>query len=223
MVRVSLNWTRGQRRCAQVRAARCAIVASLTVALGVLGFPALAAALPTLPDGRGYEMVTPLNKNDLEVGPGIGSTNGNAVNWEAIGGCCGASSAASTLFQSTRSSSGWQTASKTPTPPGPLEGLEQEQQPLWWSADLGTTIYTTPATYDQSAVNRNPLGPGDTTSPTSFLDLYEQSPSATSPVWLTQAGPGPQRRGHEPRQLDLRGRHPGRQQRAVQHSGVAYA
>jgi hypothetical protein len=155
------------------------------VVLGALGLPALAAAT-SLPDGRGYEMVTPLDKNDLEVGPGIGSTNGNAVNWEAIGGCCGASSAASTLFQSSRSSSGWQTTSKTPTPPNQLEGLFQEQQPLWWSADLGTTIYTTPATYD-SHVDRNPA-PNGPPPPTSFLDLYEQGSTGTM-SWLTQPFP----------------------------------
>ena len=187
------------------------------IVLGALGMPALAAAT-SLPDGRGYEMVTPLDKNDLEVGPGIGSTNGNAVNWEAIGGCCGASSAASTLFQSTRSSSGWQTTSKTPTPPNQLEGLFQEQQPLWWSADLGTTIYTTPASYD-SHVNRNPA-PDGPPPPTNFLDLYEQGSSGTMTLAHAAVPLAVRLRGrHHTGQRDLCDRHRRWQQRGVQHPG----
>src|SRR5689334_4185263 len=71
------------------------VVASCVVALAA----ALPAAALALPDGRGYEQVTPLDKNAQEVGPGVAGTDshaGNAVNWEAIGGCCGATSAAST-------------------------------------------------------------------------------------------------------------------------------
>jgi hypothetical protein len=153
--------------------------------LGALGLPALAAA-QTLPDGRAYEMVTPLDKNGLEVGPGIGSTNGNAVDWQTIGGCCGSTSAASELLQSNRTASGWQTTAKTPTPPAgnnPLVGLFEEQQPVWYSSDLSKTIYTTPAFYPPGVAN--PPGPGST----SFLDLYEQSADGTM-TWLSQ-GPQP--------------------------------
>ena len=42
----------------------------------------------TLPNGRAYEQVTPVDKNGVDTGVGTPSTNGNAVNWEAIGGCC---------------------------------------------------------------------------------------------------------------------------------------
>ena len=132
-------------------------------------------------------MVTPLDKNGIEVGPGIGSTDGNAVNWQAIGGCCGSTSAASSLFQSTRTATGWQTTAKTPTPPAgnsPLVGLFEEQQPVWYSSDLTKTIYTTPAFYPPGVAN--PPGPGST----SFLDLYEQG-SDGSMSWLSQgSAPG---------------------------------
>src|ERR1700727_3830120 len=175
---------RGRHSCAYTRAVRCAIAASLTAALCVLGLPAYAAARP---DGRGYEMVTPLDKNGIEVGPGSGSTDGNAVNWQAIGGCCGSTSAASSLFQSTRTATGWQTTAKTPTPPAgtsPLVGLFEEQQPVWYSSDLTKTIFTTPAFYPPGVAN--PPGPGST----SFLALYEQG-SDGSMSWLSAgAAPG---------------------------------
>lgn len=146
---------------------------------------ALPAAALALPDGRGYEQVTPLDKNAQEVGPGVTGTDsnaGNAVNWEAIGGCCGATSAASTLYQSARTASGWQTTAKTPTPPTPLVGLFEEQQPMWWSPDLSKTIYLTPSSY--TANDARPPGPGET----AFFDLYEQDASGVL-SWLT--GPFP--------------------------------
>lgn len=147
-------------------------------ALLVLAAPSMALALP---DGRGYEMVTPVDKNGNEVGPGTPSTDGNSVDWQAIGGCCGATSAASTLYRSTHSASGWQTTAMTPTPPNPLVGLFEEQQPVWYSSDLAKTIYTTPASY--AAGDNRPPSP----SAGPYLDLYEQG--RTSPFsmdWLTQ-------------------------------------
>ena len=168
---------RGARGGAALLSLAAACVAAFAVAL-----PAAALALP---DGRGYEQVTPLDKNAQEVGPGITGTNssaGNAVNWEAIGGCCGATSAASTLYQSSRTAGGWQTTAKTPTPPTPLVGLFEEQQPMWWSPDLSKTIYLTPSSY--TANDARPPGPGET----AFFDLYEQNASGVL-SWLT--GPFP--------------------------------
>src|ERR1700729_411836 len=175
---------RGRRSCAYTRAVRCAIAASLTAALCVLGLPAFAAALP---DGRGYEMVTPLDKNGIEVGPGIGSTDGNAVNWQAIGGCCGSTSAASSLFQSTRTAMGWQTTAKTPTPPAgnsPLVGLFEEEQPVWYSSDLTKTIYTTPAFSTWNVANY------PTPGSTSLLDLYERGSDGSVTLLSQGSAPG---------------------------------
>ena len=172
---------RASLRRARGRFALLSLAAVCVAALGA----ALPAAALALPDGRGYEQVTPLDKNAQEVGPGITGTNssaGNAVNWEAIGGCCGATSAASTLYQSSRTAGGWQTTAKTPTPPTPLVGLFEEQQPMWWSPDLSKTIYLTPSSY--TANDARPPGPGET----AFFDLYEQDASGAL-SWLT--GPFP--------------------------------
>jgi hypothetical protein len=172
-----------ERRSPGFHAVRAARLGLGGLCLSILCFAAIPAVAAALPDGRGYEMVTPLDKNAQEVGAGIGSTSGNAVNWEAIGGCCGATSAASTLYQSTRTAGGWQTTPKTPTPPAPLVGLLEEQQPMWWSSDLSKTIYLTPSSY--AAGDNRPPGGGSTV----YFDLYEQSPSGTL-SWLSQ-GPFP--------------------------------
>jgi hypothetical protein len=168
-------------------------VAALS-ACALFALTAPAGAFAALPDGRAYEMVTPLDKNGIEVGAAIASTSGNAANWEAIGGCCGATSAASTLYQSTRTSTGWQTVAETPAPPAPLEGLFAEQQPMWWSLDLSKTIYLTsacsgaasPSASDFCAAgDQRPQSP----SASPYNDLYEQAADGTM-TWLTQ-GPFP--------------------------------
>ena len=166
------------------RSLRSSAAGSGRVVLGalcaVLCFAAPPAAAQSLPDGRAYEMVTPLDNNGLEVGPGIPSTNGNVVNWESVGACCGATTAAAgELYQSTRTASGWTTKALTPTPRTPLVGLFEEQAPLWWSPDLSHTIYMTPASY--AAGDDRPPGPGST----SYADLYEQGPTG-SMSWLSQ-------------------------------------
>lgn len=163
------------------RLGRLAWVAGLAcVGLALAPGVALAASLP---DGRGYEKVTPLNKNGIEVGVGIGSIAGNAVDWEAIGGCCGATSAASNLYQSVRTAKGWKTTAKTPKPPHPLVGLFEEQQPMWWSRNLQKTIYLTPASY--ASGDKRPPGPGSTV----YSDLYEQA-SDGGMTWISR-GPFP--------------------------------
>ena len=152
-------------------------VAALCACLAASASLALAA---TLPDNRSYELVTPLEKNGVEVGAGVPSTSGSAVNWEAPGGCCGASTAAQTLYQSARTSGGWQTKALTPTPNRPLVGLTEEQAPVFWTGDLSQTIFTTPASY--ATGDERPGGSG-------ALDLYLQGPSG-SLSWLSQ-GPFP--------------------------------
>lgn len=142
----------------------------------------------TLPDGRAYEQVTPVDKNGVDTGVGTPSTNGSAVNWEAIGGCCGASTASDELFQSSRGASGWSTTPETPTPSNPLEGLFQEQAPLWWSPDLSHTIYTTPASYN--ANDQRNAGTAAASS-TANLDLYEQGPSLSDMSWISQGPAAP--------------------------------
>jgi len=175
-------------RCSSsVAASRSSVVLRATVvllvALCMLWAIAARASAVTLPDGRAYEQVTPPAKNGVDPGYAASSTNGNLVDWEGIGGCCGASSASVELYQAARTASGWQTTPETPNPTVPLEGLLQEQAPMWWSPDLSQTIYWTSASYPGGA-NRAP-GPGSTT----YNDLYLQGPTG-GPKWLSQ-GPFP--------------------------------
>jgi hypothetical protein len=158
------------------RGITAALLVIATALCACLALGVSAALAVSLPDGRGYEMVTPLDKNGLEVGTGIPAIDGHAVNWEAPGGCCGATSAAQTLYQSTRTANGWQTKALTPTPSRPLVGVNEEQAPVFWTGDLSQTIFQTPASY--AAGDERPKGSG-------ALDLYLQDPSG-SLTWLSQ-------------------------------------
>ena len=191
----------GRRREGAAKSVRCSssiavsrssvalrAVVLVLAALCTLWAMAGRARAVTLPNGRAYEQVTPVDKNGVDTGVGTPSTNGNAVNWEAIGGCCGASTASDELFQSSRGANGWSTTPETPTPSNPLEGLFQEQAPLWWSPDLSHTIYTTPASYN-SADQRNPGNPAS--SSTAYLDLYEQGPSLSDMSWISTGPSAP--------------------------------
>jgi hypothetical protein len=175
-------------RCSSsVAASRSTVVLRVLVlslcALCALWAMAGRARAVTLPDGRAYEQVSPAAKNGVDPGFAAASANGNLVNWEGIGGCCGASTASVELYQAARTASGWETTAKTPTPSVPLEGLLQEQAPMWWSPDLSQTIYWTSASYPGGATRAG--GPGSTT----YNDLYLQGPTGT-PKWLSQ-GPFP--------------------------------
>jgi hypothetical protein len=137
----------------------------------------------TLPDHRAYELVTRFEENGreaglsgVETGYGVPSVNGNAVNWGALGACCGATSAAANLYQSSRQAGGWQTRSLTPTPSEPLVGIFEEQAPMFWTADLTQTIFATPSSF----------APGDDRPKESDThDLYLEGPTG-SLTWLSQ-------------------------------------
>jgi hypothetical protein len=146
-----------------------AIVASLAAA---------PAGAQTLPDNRAYEMVSPVDKNGVVLGGGVLSDDGNRVNFQAIGACCGATTAAVNLFQAERSESGWATTSITPDPLEPLVGLLQEQAPMDWTSDLTQTIFITPASYD----------PGDDDD--ERLDLYLAPADGGTPTWISQGSIG---------------------------------
>ena len=140
-----------------------------------------------LPDCRAYELVTRFEEggreaglDGLETGIGVPSAGGRAVDWEAVGACCQASSAALNLYQSTRRSDGWQTSALTPAPSRPLVGLFEEQVPVFWSSDLSQTIFSTPASYAAGDER-----PGNSRAD----DLYLRSPSGTL-TWLSQGQVG---------------------------------
>ncbi len=141
------------------------------------------AAVQGLPDQRAYEMVTPVEKNGWTPGVGVSAPDGNAVDWEANGGLGDASYGAENLYRSARTSTGWQTKALTPAPLRPL-GLLEEQIPVFWTADLSQTIFTTPASYD----------PADNDD--GALDLYLESPNGTL-TWISQGSQG----GSEPKEV----------------------
>jgi hypothetical protein len=110
-------------------------------------FPSLSdVASAELPDSRRYEMISPVSKNGVSPYAAVPSLNGVAVNFQARGAITEATSGSLNLYQATRTSDHWQTTPLTPTPTSPLGALE-EQAPVWFSADLSQTIFTTPQSY----------------------------------------------------------------------------
>jgi hypothetical protein len=165
------------------------------LALLAVGWPAVLpverAHARALPDDRAYELVTSYvdggesGLNGVQVGHGVPSPDGEALDWPALGGCCGATSAADELYRSDRGPEGWQTESLTPHPSEPLLGLFEEQVPMFWSSDLSNTIFATPASYAPG--DRRPSG-------SHSFDLYLEEPSGALD-WISQ---GPSGSGEAP-------------------------
>ncbi len=144
---------------------------------------AASAVAQALPDNRAYELVTRYEENGREVGlsgaeagHGVPSVDGDAVDWQSLGGCCGAASAVSDAYQSDRGADGWQTKVLTPVPPEPSVDLLEAQVPVFTSPDLRQTIFATSASYAPG--DHRPFGG-------SFYDLYLEG-STGSMTWLTQ-------------------------------------
>ncbi|HEX5853884.1 MAG TPA: hypothetical protein VFY36_12430 [Solirubrobacteraceae bacterium] len=137
-------------------------------------------ALAALPDGRGYELVSPVQKNGVAPYAAVPSSTGGAVDFQARGAFAGATWGSLNLYQATRTAGGWQTVPLTPTPTIPLGSLE-EQAPVWFSSDLSKTIFTTPQSYV----------PGDQDG--GALSLYEQTPG-DGLTWVSLGSQG----GSEP-------------------------
>ncbi len=149
----------------------------------VAGVAAASAAAQNLPDGRAYELVTRYEENGREVGLsgaeagyGVPSVDGDAVDWQSLGGCCGAASAVSDLYQSDRGALGWQTKVLTPVPPEPSVDLLEAQAPVFTSPDLRETIFATSASYAPG--DHRPFGGR-------FYDLDVEGPTG-SMTWLSQ-------------------------------------
>ena len=152
-------------------------LAALFVILAAAAVACLAAAPASavvLPDGRAYEVVTPTDKNAANLGDGLPSFDGSAVNWASIGACCGAPNSAVNFYQSQRHPLGWLTSALSPTPLEPLVGLFQEQVAQDYTSDLSQSIFITGASY----------APGDNDD--GAPDLYRVSASGGTPTWLSQ-------------------------------------
>jgi hypothetical protein len=136
------------------------------------------AGAAELPDGRVYELASPSSMNGVIGSIAYPSPDGNAVDWLGLGGCCGATTGGEQLYQSRRGPEGWTTKGLTPVPQASLEGFTESQPPVFWSEDLGTTIYSTPESYD----------PGDLHPGT--RDLYAQGEDGVL-HWVSQGPLGP--------------------------------
>jgi hypothetical protein len=170
----------------------------LAAAAAWVGVPVAGA----LPDGRAYELVTRVASGGHEEGvSGVNpsfaaaSVQGGAVDWEGFGGCCGATSGALNLIQSVRGAEGWQTRALTPKPGEPLEGLSEEQVPMFWTSDLRQTVFATPTSF--AAGDRRPHA-------SRAFDLYLQNGSGAM-AWLSQ---GPSGTGTSPVSAEFDGATP---------------
>ncbi len=151
--------------------------------LAVACVAAASTAAQTLPDNRAYELVTRYEEDGREVGLsgveagyGVPSVDGDAVDWQSFGGCCGAASAAPNVYRSERGADGWQTKVLTPVPLEPSVDLLEVQVPVFTSPDLQETIFATSASYAPG--DDRPFGG-------LFYDLYMEGPSGAM-TWLSQ-------------------------------------
>jgi len=115
----------------------------LVVAVVACGLLSVKNARAMLPDGRGYELISPVVKNGVAPYAAVPSLEGGTVNFQARGAFAAVGSGSLNLYQATRTAGGWQTTPLTPPLTKPLGALE-EQAPLWSSPDLRQTIFTTP-------------------------------------------------------------------------------
>jgi|GEM_PF-4687237 len=145
--------------------------AALLLAGGPLSGPAGAV---TLPDHRAYELVTRFEEegdeadlNAVQSGYGYTSRDGNALEWQALGGCCDAGSASLETYKSYRTADGWQTQAVSPASRLAEEGRlglfsGEETQPEFWTPDMQRFVFAVPKAYEPD-VN-------------SQLDLYLREP-----------------------------------------------
>ncbi len=161
----------------------------LTAALVVLaGALASSATAVTLPDNRAYELVMRYEKDGHEVdlngvlgGYGYASRDGNAMDWQAIGGCCDAESASQETYQSYRGANGWQT--KSLKPPGESSGIAglfgEGAMPVFWTPDLQRTIFRLPKTYPPGSIHPNGQSDLYLRGPNGDLTLVSQGPAGS--------------------------------------------
>jgi hypothetical protein len=174
------------------RALLGALVVSTSL-IGIAGAFAGPAGAVTLPDHRVYELVTRYERdghetdlNGVQGGYGYASRDGNAFEWRALGGCCGAPSAAQETYRSYRGPDGWQTQSLTPSPNGAEEGGlltgGNGPQPEFWTPNMDRFVFAVPKAY----------APG-VPHPTGQADLYRREPNGE----FTLVSTGPVATGEE--------------------------
>lgn len=162
------------------------IVVLACVSLCLAATRSSAGAAP-LPDNRGFELVSTITG---ESGGGVldgasplfydASVDGDVVDWQALGACCGAMNGGLNIYQSERGAADWETHAIGPTPAEPPVGVLELQEAIFASGDLSETIFTTPAAYAQG--DRRPPGAGGS-------DLYLRGPNGELD-WLSQGPAG---------------------------------
>lgn len=161
-------------------------LAVLTLLWG--GCCASRAHADSLPDGRAYELVTRINEPGGEgvldgASPFLRaiSENGEVVDWESLGVCCGADSGNLDQYQARRGAAGWQSESIGPVPEPPLSGFEELQEIVDESGDLSKAVVSTTASYAPG--DRRPKGAGGSDlylrEPLGALEWISQGPSGT--------------------------------------------
>ncbi|HEX3519641.1 MAG TPA: hypothetical protein VHT29_11480 [Solirubrobacteraceae bacterium] len=151
------------------------VLAATVVAVAVwLPSPALAAIIdpspperapPGLPDGRVYELVSPLEKGGSEAGIisggeggyGLSSADGERVLYASSGAIGQASSGVDNFSVSERTPTGWRTSSAVPQPvpsAGERDPIElSDPTSLLASADLGSVTFTADDPFTPSGLN----------------------------------------------------------------------
>lgn len=124
---------------------KLAITAMLLLALAALG--SAASAFAALPDGRGYELVSPVDKNSndvenanvLEELHGVAGATGTGFSFFAMNGLPGAESGAlESGYVSTRDVTGWTTEGVSP--PETSQNGASVGKPTLWSRDLSKAL-----------------------------------------------------------------------------------
>jgi len=154
---------------------RCALlIAALLAGVCLLAAASAAAALP---DGRGWEQVTPVDKNGGDVGalfgePATGvavSTDGNRIVYLVSTPFGPAPSGLLTVFfRAARTASGWDSTSMSYPLPSNPHVLDSEV-PGAFSADLSHGIFSTPFPYDAADSDADPAN----FIPTGRVDQYQ--------------------------------------------------
>ncbi len=171
------------------------ILAALLGAVGLLGAAAALAGpagAVTLPDQRVWELATRYEKDGHEAdlngvlpSYGVASRDGDALEWSAVGGCCGATSAAQETYRSSRATGGWQTQAVTP----PWQGDEREAFSMggpraeFWTADMQRFVFAVPKLFAPGAEHQ-----------TAQSDIYAREPDGK----FTLVSTGPLATGEEP-------------------------
>ncbi len=160
--------------------------------------PTAAAAAPQAPEGRGYELITPVDKNGVSVQHILRlAGDGSGVAWTGLGAFADAGSAnAQVAYVTRRAGSGWETQAYVPRYDGDNRTsyiIGQERAPSF-PADLSSMTFLSWLAMSPADADNYPgqsFGPGD---------VYRVGPG-TPPATLLSGGDGVTANGMMPAEL----------------------